>query len=126
MGDASFPVSDQCRLVSNHQARRVDFFAPGSGVYAVRFHSQEGFASFVAEYRDALFENTHLMRASDENKEKVYGVGMSAWAQGEDHPEAIWDQTDEAPPADGKNTAVDMDEDDYEDDTGDGHHTASG
>ena len=126
VGDASFPVSDQCRLVSNHQARRVDFFAPGSGVYAVRFHSQEGFASFVAEYRDALFENTHLMRASDENKEKVYGVGMSAWAQGEDHPEAIWDQTDEAPPADGKNTAVDMDEDDYEDDTGDGHHTASG
>ena len=44
VGDASFPVSDQCRLVSNHQARRVDFFAPGAGVYAVRFHSQEGFA----------------------------------------------------------------------------------
>ena len=55
----SFPVSDQCRLVSNHQARRIDFFAPGSGIYAVRFHSDEGFAAFTEAYRDALFENTH-------------------------------------------------------------------
>ena len=67
----SCPVSDQCRLVSNHQAIRIDFFAPGSGVYAVRFHSKEGFAAFTDAYRDALFENTHRMRASDENKEKV-------------------------------------------------------
>ena len=122
----SCPISDQCRLVSNHQARRVDFFAPGSGVYAVRFHSNEGFAAFTEAYRDALFENTHGMRASDDNKEKVYGVGMSAWAQGEDHPDAVWDPTDERPPGDAADADADaMEEDDYEDDAN-GHRTASG
>ena len=120
----SCPVSDQCRLVSNHQAIRIDFFAPGSGVYAVRFHSKEGFAAFTDAYRDALFENTHRMRASDENKEKVYGVGMSAWAQGTDHPDAVWDPTDERPPGDAADADA-MEEDDYEDESK-GHHTASG
>ena len=66
------------------------------------------------------------MRASDDNKEKVYGVGMSAWAQGEDHPDAVWDPTDERPPGDAADADADaMEEDDYEDESK-GHHTASG
>lgn len=43
VGDVAFKVSEACRLVSNAQARRVDFLAPGDGVYAVRFfHSSAG------------------------------------------------------------------------------------
>ena len=30
--------------------------------------------------------NTHKRRASDENREKVFGVSFAAWANGEDHP----------------------------------------
>ena len=44
----SFAVSEQCRLVSNGTSRRIDFLAPGSGVYAIRFFSQPGYEAFMA------------------------------------------------------------------------------
>ena len=102
IGETSFQVSEQCRMVSNNVARRVDFLAPSVGVFAIRFHNQAGFAKFLSEYKDALFENTHKCRASDENREKVFGVSFTAWANGEDHPETVWDVTDEAPPNEAK------------------------
>ena len=76
-------------MVSNNVARRVDFLAPSVGVFAIRFHAQAGFAQFLGDYKDALFENTHECRASDENREKVFGVSFAAWANGEDHPETV-------------------------------------
>ena len=85
-------------MVSNNVAKRVDFLAPGVGVFAVRFHTQQGFADFLSRYKDALFENTHKCRATEENREKVYGVSFTAWAAGEDHPEAVWDVSDEPRP----------------------------
>ena len=99
IGEVSFPISEQCRMVSNNVSKRVDFLAPGSGVFAVRFHTQAGFASFMDQYKTALFENTHRCRDSDESREKVFGVGFTAWASGEDHPEAVWDASDEPPPS---------------------------
>ena len=89
-------------MVSNNVARRVDFLAPSVGVFAIRFHAQAGFAKFLGDYKDALFENTHKCRASDENREKVFGVSFAAWANGEDHPETVWDVTDESPPNEAK------------------------
>lgn len=89
-------------MVSNNVARRVDFLAPGVGVFAVRFHTQSGFAKFLDEYKDALFENTHACRASDANREKVFGVNFTAWANGEDALDTVWDTTDEAPPNEAK------------------------
>ena len=89
-------------MVSNNVARRVDFLAPSIGVFAIRFHAQAGFAKFLGDYKDALFENTHKCRASDENREKVFGVSFAAWANGEDHPETVWDVTDESPPNEAK------------------------
>ena len=85
IGDVSFAVSEHCRLVSNAVSRRVDFLAPGSGVYAIRFFSGPGFDAFMAQYKDALFENVHGVRATDENREKVFGASFAAWANGEDH-----------------------------------------
>ena len=102
IGETSFAVSERCRMVSNNVARRVDFLAPSVGVFAIRFHTPAGFAKFLGEYKDALFENTHGCRASDENRQKVFGVSFAAWANGEDHPEAVWDVTDEAPPNEAK------------------------
>jgi hypothetical protein len=109
-------------MVSNNVARRVDFLAPSVGVFAIRFHNQAGFAEFLSEYKDALFENTHGCRASDENREKVFGVSFTAWANGEDHPETVWDVTDEAPPNEAKTpggakvSANPRDDDDDDDD----------
>ena len=107
-------------MVSNNVARRVDFLAPSVGVFAIRFHNQAGFAKFLSEYKDALFENTHKCRASDENREKVFGVSFTAWANGEDHPETVWDVTDEAPPNEaktpGRARSVNRKDDDDDDD----------
>jgi hypothetical protein len=44
----------------------------------------------MSQYKDALFENVHQKPATDANKEKVFGASFAAWANGEDHPEAIW------------------------------------
>ena len=54
------------------------------------------------KYSDALFENTHQKRATEANKQKVYGADMSGWANGEDHEEAVWDTADEPPAAQGE------------------------
>jgi hypothetical protein len=113
-------------MVSNNVARRVDFLAPSVGVFAIRFHNQAGFAKFLSEYKDALFENTHKCRASDENREKVFGVSFTAWANGEDHPETVWDVTDEAPPNEaktpGRARSVNRKDDDDDDDDDDANN----
>ena len=111
-------------MVSNNVAKRVDFLAPGVGVYAVRFHTQQGFADFLSRYKDALFENTHKCRATDENREKVYGVSFTAWAAGEDHPEAVWDVSDEPPPGTPGGSPADDDDDAM--DADEAMHTADG
>jgi len=55
------------------------------------------------EYKDALFENTHQLRATDESREKVFGVNFTAWANGEDAVDTVWDTADEdAAPNDAK------------------------
>lgn len=105
--------------MSNGASRRVDFLAPGSGVYAIRFFSKQGFDAFMVQYKDALFENVHGVRATDANREKVFGASFAAWANGEDHPDAIWDMEDEKPP--GPDAAEEMD--DYQDEQ---HATAEG
>ena len=69
-------------------------------MFAIAFPRQASL--FLGDYKDALFENTHKCRASDENREKVFGVSFAAWANGEDHPETVWDVTDESPPNEAK------------------------
>ena len=51
VGDVSCPVSDQCRLVSNHQAIRIDSSPPA---LELRAPTQGGFAAFTDAYRDAF------------------------------------------------------------------------
>lgn len=85
-------VSTQLGIKFNDDALRVDFVH--HGVWALRFGRGADYRSFATQYADSLFENTHHLEATAENREKVVGRDYVAWANGEDGDEAMWDADD--------------------------------
>ncbi|XP_059446288.1 protein CYPRO4 [Corylus avellana] len=77
--------------------RRVDFVS--NGVWALKFPSEEAYRKFLSEFQDCLFENVHGLKATEENKVKVYGKEFIGWLKPEVADDSMWeDATDDGGP----------------------------
>ena len=74
------------------------------------------YRAFVSRYKDALFENRHGVRSTEENRAAVFGDVYASWASGEDHPDAVWDAQEEAAPTEEEEVILLNDDDDDDDD----------
>ncbi|KAI7744267.1 hypothetical protein M8C21_018102 [Ambrosia artemisiifolia] len=86
-------VSTDMQLKMFGDQRRIDFV--DSGVWAMRFFSDEEYREFVTRFQSCLFENVYGLKASDENKVKVYGKDFMGWAKPEVADDSVWEREDE-------------------------------
>ncbi|CAI9104336.1 OLC1v1002984C1 [Oldenlandia corymbosa var. corymbosa] len=86
-------VSTDLQMKFFGEQRRVDFV--DSGVWALKFLVDEEYRAFVTRFQDCLFENVYGLRATDENKLKVYGKEFIGWVKPEDSDDAMWEDADE-------------------------------
>ncbi|KAI7733926.1 hypothetical protein M8C21_032045, partial [Ambrosia artemisiifolia] len=86
-------VSTDMQLKMFGDQRRIDFV--DSGVWAMRFFSDEEYREFVTRFQNCLFENVYGLKASDENKVKVYGKDFMGWAKPEVADDSVWEREDE-------------------------------
>ncbi|CAL1399309.1 unnamed protein product [Linum trigynum] len=85
-------VSTEMQLKMFVDQRRVDFV--DSGVWALRFSADEEFRRFVNEYHDCLFENVYGLKATEENKVKVYVKEFIRWAKPETADNSMWEDAE--------------------------------
>ncbi|XP_010419922.1 PREDICTED: protein CYPRO4-like [Camelina sativa] len=88
-------VSTDMQLKMFGDQRRVDFVS--SGVWALKFLTDEDYRKFVTRFQDYLFENVYKIKASDESRIKVYGKDFIGWANPEAADDSMWEDA-EAPP----------------------------
>ncbi|KAL8255374.1 hypothetical protein R6Q59_033595 [Mikania micrantha] len=86
-------VSTDMQLKMFGDQRRVDFV--DSGVWALKFFRDEDYRAFVTRFQNCLFENVYGMKASDENKVKVYGKDFIGWAKPEVADDSMWEKEDD-------------------------------
>ncbi|KAJ8450808.1 hypothetical protein Cgig2_032433 [Carnegiea gigantea] len=86
-------VSSDLQLKMFGDQRRVDFVS--QGVWALKFFKDEDYRRFVTEFQDCLFENVHGVKATEENKLKVYGKDFIGWLNPEAADDAMWEVPDE-------------------------------
>ncbi|CAN1133469.1 Protein CYPRO4 [Linum perenne] len=87
-------VSTEMQLKLFADQRRVDFV--DSGVWALKFSTDAEYRRFVEEYQECLFENVYGVKATDENKVKVYGKDFLGWAKPEMADDSMWEDADDA------------------------------
>ncbi|KAI3441383.1 hypothetical protein J3R85_002669 [Psidium guajava] len=85
-------VSSDMQLKMFGEQRRVDFVS--NGVWAMKFFSNEEYRSFVTRFQDCLFENVYGLRATEENKEKVYGKDFLGWVKPEVADDSVWEDAE--------------------------------
>ncbi|XP_022896809.1 protein CYPRO4-like [Olea europaea var. sylvestris] len=73
--------------------RRVDFV--DGGVWALKFLKDEEYRNFVTKFQDCLFENVYGLRATEENKMKIYGKDFIGWAKPEQSDDSMWENADD-------------------------------
>lgn len=86
-------VCTELQLKMFGDQRRVDFVS--RGVWALKFFNDEDYRFFVTRFQDCLFENVYGLRATDENKVKVYGKDFIGWAKPEAADDSIWEDADD-------------------------------
>ncbi|KAG6652270.1 hypothetical protein CIPAW_06G172600 [Carya illinoinensis] len=86
-------VSTEMQLKLFGDQRRVDFVS--NGVWALKFPTDQAFRKFVSEFQDYLFENVHGLKATEENKIKVYGKEFIGWLKPEAADDSMWEDTDD-------------------------------
>ncbi|KAK9050535.1 hypothetical protein SSX86_030494 [Deinandra increscens subsp. villosa] len=86
-------VSTDMQLKMFGDQRRVDFV--DSGVWAMRFFRDEDYREFVTRFQNCLFENVYGLKASDENKVKVYGKDFIGWVKPEAADDSMWEKEDD-------------------------------
>ncbi|KAM7482508.1 hypothetical protein LguiB_007091 [Lonicera macranthoides] len=86
-------VSTDMQLKMFGEQRRVDFV--NRGVWAMKFFGDEDYRGFLTKFQDCLFENVYGLRASDENKVKVYGKDFMGWAKPEVADDTMWEDADD-------------------------------
>ncbi|KAK9999408.1 hypothetical protein SO802_019011, partial [Lithocarpus litseifolius] len=59
----------------------VDFVS--SGIWALKFPTDEAYRNFVTEFQNCIFENVYRLEATEENKIKVYGKEFIGWVKPE-------------------------------------------
>lgn len=67
-GELEVEVSDK---FSFEESSKRATFAGDSGIWALRFPSQQAFNAFVTDYNSKLFENTYKLTNDESNREKV-------------------------------------------------------
>ncbi len=67
-GDLEVDVSDKFNF---EESSKRATFAGESGIWALRFPSQQAFNAFVDQYNAKLFENTYKLSNDKSNREKV-------------------------------------------------------
>lgn len=85
-------VSTDMQLKMFGEQRRVDFI--DNAVWALKFFTDEEYRGFLTEFQDCLFENVYGMKATENNKIKVYGKDFVGWLKPEEADEMIWDDPD--------------------------------
>ncbi|KAI4339845.1 hypothetical protein MLD38_024740 [Melastoma candidum] len=73
--------------------RRVDFVA--RGVWAMKFIREEDYRAFVERFQDCLFENTHGIEGTEQNKVKIYGKDFIGWVKPEAADDSVWQDADD-------------------------------
>lgn len=86
-------VSVDMQLKMFGDQRRVDFV--DSGVWAMKFMRDEDYREFLTRFQNCLFENVYGLKATDENKVKVYGKDFMVWAKPEVEDDSIWEKDDD-------------------------------
>ncbi|KAL4555765.1 hypothetical protein LXL04_038393 [Taraxacum kok-saghyz] len=86
-------VSVDMQLKMFGDQRRVDFV--DSGVWAMKFMRDEDYREFLTRFQNCLFENVYGLKATDENKVKVYGKDFMVWAKPEVADDSIWEKDDD-------------------------------
>jgi hypothetical protein len=86
-------VSTDMQLKMFGDQRRVDFVH--CGVWALKFFGDEFYRNFLTKFQDCLFENVYGLKASDENKVKVYGKDFMVWAKPEVADDTMWEDADD-------------------------------
>lgn len=86
-------VSVDMQLKMFGDQRRVDFV--DSGVWAMKFVRDEDYREFLTRFQNCLFENVYGLKATDENKVKVYGKDFMVWAKPEVADDSIWEKDDD-------------------------------
>ncbi|CAH9146015.1 unnamed protein product [Cuscuta epithymum] len=85
-------VSTDLQLKMFGEQRRVDFI--DNAVWALKFPTDEEYRGFLTKFQDCLFENVYGLRATDDNKIKVYGKDFMGWLKPEEADDMIWDDPD--------------------------------
>ena len=67
-GELEVEVSDKFNF---EESSKRATFAGESGIWALRYPSQQAFATFVNQYNSKLFENTYKLSNDESNREKV-------------------------------------------------------
>lgn len=86
-------VSTDLQLKFFGEQRRVDFV--DRGVWALKFLVDQEYRDFVTKFQDCLFENVYGLRATEENKAKIYGKEFIGWVKPEESDDAMWEGADE-------------------------------
>jgi len=56
----------------------------------------EGYMDFVTEFQNCKFENTYLLKATEENKVKVFGKDFMGWANPQTADDSVWEDAEES------------------------------
>ncbi|XP_004294811.1 PREDICTED: protein CYPRO4 [Fragaria vesca subsp. vesca] len=86
-------VSADMQLKMFGDQRRVDFVS--KGVWALKFYTDEQYRRFVTEFQDCLFENVYGLKATEENKVKIYGKEFLGWVKPEAADDSAWEYADD-------------------------------
>lgn len=87
-------VSTDLQLKMFGDQRRVDFV--DRGVWALKFFKDEEYRDFVTEFQNCLFENVYNLKATEENKVKVYGKEFIGWVKPEVADDSMWEREDDS------------------------------
>ncbi|RDY14481.1 Protein CYPRO4, partial [Mucuna pruriens] len=82
-------VSSEMQLKMFADQRRVDFVA--SGVWALKFPSDDTYRRFVTEFQNCMFENVYGLECTEENKVKIYGKEFIGWVKPEAADDSVWE-----------------------------------
>lgn len=88
-------VSTDMQLKMFGDQRRIDFVS--NGVWALKFFTDEQYRMFVTRFQNCLFENVYRIKATEENKIKVYGMEFIGWVNPEVADDSMWEDAEDSP-----------------------------
>ncbi|XP_015934257.1 protein CYPRO4 [Arachis duranensis] len=87
-------VGLEMQLKAFASQRRVDFVS--RAVWAMKFFTEQDYNTFITRFQDCMFENTHGVEATEQNKLKVYGKDFIGWANPDAADDSMWEDAEDA------------------------------